>query len=290
MLKKRLIAVLIIKDGLIVQSIGFNRYLPIGKPLYPIQFVSRWDVDEIVVLDISASDENRIIDLDLLREITKKCFIPISVGGGIKSLDHVKEITRAGADKVVLNSFAIESPSIIDKISESFGSQCVTISIDVRKFEDGSYRVFKKSGKENTGLDPFEWAYEAEQRGAGEILINSIDRDGSKEGYDLSLVQKMVDRVSVPVIACGGVGKFSDFSKGITLGRASGVAAGNIFHFVEHSTILAKAQMLDSNIDVRIDSDATYYGRKFDGDGRLLMQDDDALAKISLKSMREELS
>lgn len=282
MLKKRLVACLLIRDGLIVQSIGFNRYLPIGRPKVPIEFLARWDIDEIVLLDISATSENRTLDTDLLGLLSRFCFVPLTVGGGIKTIEDVRRITGAGADKISLNAHAVANPQFISDIARVFGNQCVVVSIDCRLEEDGSYGVYTNSGSSRTGLVAEEWAKKAESLGAGEIFLNSINRDGSKKGYDLELIQRVSDSVSIPVIACGGVGTYSHFAPGIIEGHASAVAASNIFHFVEHSSILAKAHLLKSGVDIRLDSDATYEDREFDENGRLIMLSSARLAEIEL--------
>lgn len=282
MLKKRLIACLLIKDGLIVQSIGFKKYLPIGNPKYPLEFVVKWDVDEIVLLDMSASPEKRILDLKLLEVLSKSCFVPLTVGGGIRNVEDVRKLIRAGADKVSINSSAIDNPKLITEIADIFGSQCAVVSMDCKLDSDGTYRVYKNSGKEKTKLAAAQWAKEVESFGAGEIFLNSIDRDGSKTGYDVNLIKEITDAVSIPVIACGGVGDFSHFASGIKEGGASAVAAGNIFHYIEHSTIVAKMNLLQSDLDIRMDSEATYQGRKFDENGRLMMMSGKDLAKIEL--------
>jgi cyclase len=283
MLKKRLIVFLVIRNGLIVQSVGFKKYYPIGRPEFPIEFVARWDVDEIVVVDISANIESRTISAELLKLISEKCFVPLTVGGGIKSVEDVRGLTSAGADKVVINSEAVKNPRIVTEVARVYGSQCVVISIDCRLESDGTYQVYIESGSKPTGLSPQEWAATVEELGAGEIFLNSIDRDGSKLGYDLRLIKSITESVSIPVIACGGVGRFSDFSKAITEGNASAVAASNIFHFVEHSTILAKAHLLQDGIDIRIDSESSYLGRDFDENGRLVMLKSERLNEIFLK-------
>jgi imidazole glycerol-phosphate synthase subunit HisF len=289
MLKKRLVACLLIKDGLIVQSVGFNKYLPIGHPQFPLEFVVKWDVDEIILLDMSASSEKRILNIELLEVLSKSCFVPLTVGGGISSVEDVRQIIRAGADKVSINTNAIKDPAIITKIADIFGSQCVVVSMDCKLDDDGVYRVYSDSGKSPTNLSTKEWAKKVEKLGAGEIFLNSIDRDGSKKGYDNNLIKLVSDAVSIPVIACGGVGNFSHFSSGILEGGASAVAAGNIFHYIEHSTIVAKMNLLQSGIDVRMDSEATYEGRQFDENGRLMMMSGKDLSKIELNKGSKDI-
>lgn len=289
MLKKRLVACLLIRDGLIVQSIGFNRYLPIGQPRFPIEFVAKWDVDEIVLLDMSATPKKRVLDTEVLELLSRSCFVPLTVGGGIKSVDDVRRIIRAGADKVTVNAHAVVRPELISEIADIFGSQCVVVSIDCRLEKDGRYQVYTHSGARSTGLTPEFWAQRVEQLGAGEIFLNSIDRDGSKRGYDIELIQRVTDVVSIPVIACGGVGRHSHFAAGILNGGASAVAAANIFHYIEHSTIVAKAHLLRAGVDVRLDSNAKYEDRDFDASGRLMMLHADKLAGIEFKRGVKEL-
>lgn len=283
MLKKRLIACLLVRDGLIVQSQGFRTYLPIGRPRFPIEFVVKWDVDEIVLLDMSATPEGRGPDHGLIELLSHSCFVPLTVGGGITSVADVRNVIRAGADKVSVNAQALARPSLITEIAEAFGSQCAVVSIDARLDADGIYRVYSDSGRRPWGLEAAAWAVQAQQAGAGEIFLNSIDRDGSRRGYDLDLIRSVTRAVSVPVIACGGVGNYADFSPGILEGGAAAVAAANIFHHVEHSTILAKAHLLRDHVDVRLDSAARYDGREFDADGRLLMMDIDRLLEIEFE-------
>jgi len=283
LLKTRLIATLLIRDGLIVQSFGFNKYLPIGKPRFPIQFVARWDVDEIVLLDISASSENRGPHENILEMLSHYCYVPLSVGGGISSVKNVRQVIRAGADKAIINTHALARADLITEIADVFGSQCTVVSIDCRRENNGQHQVFSNSGTKATGLHPIEWAKLCVDMGAGEIFLNSIDNDGSRLGYDLELIKSVVEAVNVPVIACGGVGNFSHFAPGILETGASAVAAGNIFHHIEHSTIFAKAHMIKSGIDVRLDSQAKYDSREFDEDGRLVMHTGDYLSELELK-------
>jgi cyclase len=283
MLKKRLVACLLMRKGLIVQSVGFNTYLPIGRPRFPIEFVVRWDVDEIVLLDMSAAEENRGPDHEVIELLSHSCFVPLTVGGGIKQVSDVRALIRAGADKVSLNANALARPELISEVAEMFGSQCAVVSIDCRRGADGKYWVYSDSGRRAWNLQAAEWALKAQEAGAGEIFLNSIDRDGSRQGYDVDLIRSVTSAVSIPVIACGGVGKYSHFSAGVLEGGASAVAAANIFHHVEHSTILAKAHLLRDQVDVRLDSQARYDGRAFDANGRLLMQDMDRLHEIEFQ-------
>lgn len=279
MLKKRLIACLLLRNGLIVQSFGFNHYLPIGQPRFPIEFTVKWDVDEIVLLDMSASPVGRGPEARNLEMLSQFCYVPLTVGGGIRSVDDVRRAIRAGADKACINTHALARPQLITEIAEVFGSQCAVVSIDCRREPDGTYGVYTGSGRVATGWTAERWAGQCEKLGAGEIFLNSIDRDGARIGYDLELIKSVSQAVGIPVIACGGVGNYGHFASGIHAG-ASAVAAANIFHHTEHSTIFAKAHMLKAGIDVRMDSEAKYASRDFDEDGRLMMLEAKQLADI----------
>lgn len=281
MLKKRLIACLVMRDGLIVQSIGFNRYLPIGRPATAIEFVARWDVDEIVVLDMTATRQGRGPDLDVIGMAVERCFVPLTIGGGIRSLAQVQDVMRAGADKIAINSIALESPEFITRCADAYGSQCIVVSVDAKKTGAGRHEVFADSGSRATGFEAAAWAAEVERHGAGEIFINSIDRDGSKLGYDVDLIRSVCAAVTIPVIACGGVGTYRDFAPGVLEGGASAVAAANIFHYIEHSTIVAKAHLRRAGVDVRLDSLANYDKLNFDEQGRLLKLSDEHLEEIT---------
>jgi len=280
MLKKRLISCLVLKDNLVVQSFGFRHYLPVGKPRIAVEFMQQWDVDEIVIQDISATPEGRSINVGLVTDVSKRCFVPLTVGGGIRTVADIRAAISAGADKVIINSAALNNPEFIGQASERFGSQCIVISIDVKADSIGKYRVYSDSGTKKWELSPIEWAREIEGLGAGELLVNSIDRDGAREGYDIELLMSVSDSVGIPVIGCGGVGKMSDFVEGIIKGGVSAVAAANIFHHIEHSTIIAKAYLRNAGVDVRINTLADYKECLFDGQGRIRKIDEAILEKI----------
>ncbi len=265
MLKKRLIPCLFLKNGLVVRSQNFEYHQYFGNPYNQVERYSSWAVDELIYIDISRDEKldlrrddmkakNIPTFLDLITEISKKCFMPLTFGGKIRTIDDIFQRVKHGADKVTINTKAIEEPSFITKSSDIFGSQCIIVSIDVRKKEDGSYEVYSHNGTKPTGKDPAEWAAKAEELGAGEIFLNSIDRDGSGEGYDLELVRKVAESITIPLIACGGAGDYDDFAKVIIEGKADAAAAGNIFNFREHSTVLAKERMYEKGIPVRYHS------------------------------------
>ena len=260
MLKKRLIPTLFLKNGLIVRSENFNYHQNIGNAVAEAKRYSDWNVDELIYIDIS---RERYYDLrrndlkvksesdifNLVAEISKVCFMPLTFGGWIRTIDDIRRRIQGGADKVTINTAAIEDPSFIEKCSTTFGSQCIVVSIDY-KYIDGKPKVFK-GGLIETGLDPVDWAKEVEKRGAGEIFLNSIDRDGVAEGYDIPYIKSVVDAVNIPVIACGGAGDFYDFVDLAKQTNVSAIAAGNIFHFTELSYPRAKDLLLKNNVNVR---------------------------------------
>jgi imidazoleglycerol phosphate synthase cyclase subunit len=262
--RPRLIPVLLLKHGLIVRSQLFKVHQLIGNPMSTVERYSHWNVDELVILDISRGDEGHDLrrdDLeqqyqgdtavDVLREISKVCFMPLTFGGRIRSLDDIAERLNAGADKVTLNTAALVSPELVAQASRRFGAQCIVVSLDAKRHADGSYEVFADGARVATGRSPADWAREFERLGAGEILLNSIDRDGSALGYDLELVQSVTAAVGIPVIALGGVGRYEHFPEAIAKGRASAAAAANIFHFFELSYAHAKQACLDRGLPMR---------------------------------------
>lgn len=260
---KRLIPVILLKNGLIVRSQLFRIHQSIGNPMHTVRRLSNWNVDELILLDISTEDRHdlRRDDLQvqysdatllgLLPEIAKLSFMPLAVGGRIRTIADMRERFARGADKCVINSEAVRSPGLITQASQSFGAQAVVVSIDALRGADGRLEVFIDGGRTATGLDPAAWARECEQLGAGEILINSIDRDGSGYGYDLELVKSVAACVSIPVIACGGVGRYEDFVPAIRNANASAVAAANIFNFFELAYPHAKRTCIEAGVAMR---------------------------------------
>lgn len=257
MLKIRLIPILLLKDGLLVRSELFRIHQIIGNPINEIKRFNEWNVDEIIYLNISNKEtynlnrEDHKIkginnSIDILEEVSKTCFVPLTWGGNIKTIDEMKQCFNKGADKITLNSEAVRNPNLITKASKTFGSQAIVISIDILKNE-----VFIDGGKKATGLNPEEWAHQVEELGAGEILIQVIDRDGTGKGYDIDLIQKVTKTVSIPVIACSGIGRYDQYVDGIKAG-ASAVASANIWHFKELSDKNAKRTLLKNGIDIRI--------------------------------------
>lgn len=263
MTRPRVIPVLLLKHGVIVRSQLFKVHQVIGNPMSTVERYSQWNADELVILDISRGGEGYDLRrddlhqqyagdtaLDVLRAIAKVCFMPLTFGGRIRTLEDIAERLAAGADKVTLNTAALLDPSLVERAARRFGAQCIVLSIDARRTADGGHEVFGDGGRAATGRRPADWAREAERLGAGEVFLNSIDRDGSAQGYDLELVRSITQAVSIPVVACGGVGRYADFPAAIRAGAAA-AAAANLFHFFELSYPHAKKACLDEGIPVR---------------------------------------
>ena len=288
MLKKRLICALLLQDQLLVQSFGFRKYLPIGKARIAVEFMTNWDIDEILLIDMTATREGRRPNKELIAQVSARCFVPLTVGGGITTVSEIQEVIRAGADKICVNTWALKHPEFISEAAAIFGSQCVVVSIDAKLNGNGAYEVFSDSGRTPTGLAPAAWAERCAKLGAGEILLNAIDRDGSRQGYDLDLIRSVSDRLAIPLIALGGVGTMKHFSEGMALDNVSGAAAANIFQYFEHSTIVAKSFLRNAGHDVRLSTGARYTSFIFDDDGRILKKSDDELDQLWLEKARME--
>ena len=252
MLKTRLIPTLVLRDGTVVRSVNFKHTNIIHwKPLTAVDFFNKWAVDEIVVLDVSRDVSQRERFYDVLAGLSRKCFVPLTVGGWVTSVDDVQRLLRLGADKVAINTEAVRRPEFITECAHVFGAQCIVAAVDVRRDVDGSPAVWIDRGSERTEWAASAWAREAEARGAGEIFLTSIDREGGALGYDLDLVRLVVDAVSIPVVAFGGAFAWQHLVDGVTIGGAHAVSAANVFHFTEQSTRKAKDFMRASGIDVR---------------------------------------
>lgn len=277
MIRPRLVPCLLLKHGLIVRSQLFKVHQVIGNPISTIYRYANWNVDELVLLDISREDFHELrredlqlrytgtTALDILRHVAGVCAMPLTFGGRIRTIEDIRLRLAAGADKVAVNTRAIEEPSFVTEAARRFGSQCVVVSIDARRREDGSYEVFTDGGRRPTGMEPQEWAAQAERMGAGEIFLNSIDRDGAATGYDLDLVRQVTAATTIPVIACGGVGSYDDLPAGIQEGGAHSVSAANIFHFFESSYPLAKKACIDAGIPMRpVRLDSRWFPREPD--------------------------
>jgi len=251
MLKTRVMPTLLYRGASLVKGVAFDSWRPIGAPMQAIRVYNLRQVDELVFLDITASLEGRGPDVALIDELADECFAPLTVGGGIRTVDDVGGLLAAGADKIAVNSAAVLDPPLVSAIAETYGSQCIVVSIDARREGDGSLRVATHAGTRLIAEDPSEVARRAEASGAGEILITSIDRDGTMTGYDLDLVQRVSSAVRIPVIASGGAGNYEDMYRAIDQGGASAVAAAAIFHFTEQTPMEAKRYLAERGIPVR---------------------------------------
>ncbi|MBU6339260.1 MAG: imidazole glycerol phosphate synthase subunit HisF [Rickettsiales bacterium] len=250
MLKSRIIPCLDVKDGRVVKGVNFENLIDAGDPVLQAKFYYEEGADELCFLDITASNENRRAIFDTVKKVAEVCFIPLTVGGGIKEIDDFQQLLLSGADKVSVNSAAIKNPHLITEAANKFGSQCVIVAIDAKKNSSGNYEIFTHGGRNSTGIDAVKWAKEACKLGAGEILLTSMDKDGTKSGYDLELIKEITSQVSVPVIASGGVGNLQHMADGLKSGASAALAA-SIFHFKEYSIKQAKEFLNKENIAVR---------------------------------------
>ncbi|MDO8435681.1 MAG: imidazole glycerol phosphate synthase cyclase subunit [bacterium] len=248
MLKRRLITVLTFNNGVLFRT---KQFVPDYR--YTLNFTDAWSVDEVALLDITRPHEGeRERFYEAVELFADRCFVPLAVGGGIHTIEEVAALLRMGADKVIVNTEAFRRPSFIGEIAQLYGSQCAVVSIDAKAKDDGAYEVFVEQGRVPTGRDPASWALEAARAGAGEILITSIEKDGSLEGYDNTLNKLVCDAVAVPVLVCGGAGNWQHFADGFKEGGASAVCTTNIYHFTEPSIKSAKEYLKNAGIDVRV--------------------------------------
>ena len=253
MLAKRIIPCLDVDDGRVVKGINFVDIRDAGDPVEQARTYDAAGADELVFLDITATHEDRDIMHEVVRETADQVFIPLTVGGGLRSVEDMRAMLHAGADKVAINSAAVKDPDLITRGAEAFGNQCIVVAIDAKRTDADppSWEVVVHGGRKPTGRDAVEWAMEAEERGAGELLVTSMDRDGTKDGYDIELLRAITDRVRIPVIASGGAGTLPHLRDGLVEGGASAVLAASIFHFREHSVAEAKAFLRDADLPVR---------------------------------------
>ena len=255
-LAKRIIPCLDVDNGRVVKGVNFVDLVDAGDPVEQARFYDAAGADELVFLDITATHEQRGILREVVRHTADQVFIPLTVGGGLRTVEDMRAMLHAGADKVSVNSAALRDPGLITRGAEAFGSQCIVVAIDARRVADDPPRweVYTHGGRRPTGVDALEWAEEAERRGAGELLVTSMDRDGTKDGYDLDLLRALADRVSIPVIASGGAGTLAHLRDGLTEGRADAVLAASIFHFREHTVAEAKDFLAGAGVPVRSDT------------------------------------
>lgn len=252
MFTKRIIPCLDVNNGRVVKGINFINLRDAGDPVEVAAAYDKAGADEVVFLDITASSDNRGTVVDMVRKVAEKVFIPFTVGGGIRTVDDFKALLREGADKISINSSAINTPELIGNAADKFGSQCVVVAIDARRREDGSgWNVYKNGGRIDTGLDAVEWAMKANQLGAGEILLTSMDCDGTKAGYDIELTRMIADNVSIPVIASGGAGTKEHFYDALTEGHEDAALAASLFHYKELEIMDLKNYLADKGVSVR---------------------------------------
>lgn len=252
MFTKRIIPCLDVNDGRVVKGINFVNLRDAGDPVEVAAAYDKAGADEVVFLDITASSDHRATVVDMVRKVAEKVFIPFTVGGGIRTVEDFKVLLREGADKISINSSAINTPELIGNAADKFGSQCVVVAIDARRREDGSgWNVYKNGGRIDTGLDAVEWAMKANRLGAGEILLTSMDCDGIKAGYDIELTRQIADNVSIPVIASGGAGTKEHFYEALTEGHADAALAASLFHYKELEIMDLKNYLADRGVSVR---------------------------------------
>ncbi|MEN6478975.1 MAG: imidazole glycerol phosphate synthase subunit HisF [Anaerolineales bacterium] len=251
MLAKRIIPCLDVKDGRVVKGVNFVSLRDAGDPVENATIYSRERADELVFLDITATHESRDIVIDMVRRVADAIDIPFTVGGGLRTVEDLRAVLLAGADKTSINSSAVRTPELITEGAKRFGSQCMVVAIDATQRVEGQWEVLINGGRVSTGLDAVAWAKEVERRGAGEILLTSLDRDGTKDGYDIALTRAVADAVSIPVIASGGAGKLEHFYEALTAGGASGALAASLFHFREVTVDEVKAYLEERGVPVR---------------------------------------
>ena len=252
MFTKRIIPCLDVNDGRVVKGINFVNLRDAGDPVEVAAAYDKAGADEVVFLDITASSDHRATVVDMVRKVAEKVFIPFTVGGGIRTVEDFKVLLREGADKISINSSAINTPELIGNAADKFGSQCVVVAIDARRREDGSgWIVYKNGGRIDSGLDAVEWAMKANRLGAGEILLTSMDCDGTKAGYDIELTRQIADNVSIPVIASGGAGTKEHFYEALTEGHADAALAASLFHYKELEIMDLKNYLADRGVSVR---------------------------------------
>jgi cyclase len=253
MFTKRIIPCLDVKDGRVVKGVNFVDLRDAGDPVEIAAAYDKAGADEVVFLDITASSDHRNTVVDMVRRVAEQVFIPFTVGGGIRTVDDFKALLREGADKISVNSAAIDNPTLISDAADKFGSQCVVVAIDAKKRTDGSgFNIFKHGGRLDCGIDAVEWAVKCEKLGAGEILLTSMDQDGTKAGFDLELTKAISDAVNIPVIASGGAGEKKHFLEALTVGGADAALAASLFHYKELEISDLKAYLRENNVPVRL--------------------------------------
>lgn len=252
MLKTRIIPCLDVKDGRVVKGVNFVELVDAGDPVAQAKIYDAGGADELCFLDITASSDNRGILYEVISRVAEECFMPLTVGGGVRTLDDIRNLLLAGADKVSINTEAVKRPEFVAEAAAKFGSQCIVVAIDAKSVGDGKFQVFTHGGRSATGLDAVAWAQKMAKLGAGEILLTSMDRDGTKQGINLPLTRAVSEAVSIPVIASGGIGTLEHFSEAVQEGKADAVLAASVFHFGTYSIEQVKKSMQANGIPVRL--------------------------------------
>ena len=250
--KIRVMPTLLFKDVGLVKGVAFDSWRRVGSAMQAVKVYNLREVDELVYLDITATNDGRSPDFETVDDLADECFMPLTVGGGVRTVEHVRRLLKVGADKVAINSAAVEHPALIREIADRFGSQCVVVSIDARRRSDGTYESYTHSGRRPAGRSPAVLAKDAQAMGAGEVLLTSIDRDGTMQGYDVELTRLVSDAVSIPVIASGGAGTYAHMAEVLRDGRASAVAAASMYHFTEQTPLAAKQHLRGAGFSVRL--------------------------------------
>jgi len=252
MLKTRIIPCLDVSNGRVVKGINFIDLKDAGDPVEQAEYYDKCGADEICFLDITATHENRNTIIDIVNRTAEKCFVPLTVGGGIKSIQNIRDLLLAGADKVSINSAAVKDINFVKEASKKFGTQCMVVAVDAKKISENKWEIYTHGGRNKTGIDAIDFAIQAEKNGAGEILLTSMDKDGTKSGYDIDLLKKVTNKLTIPVIASGGVGNLNHLYEGIEKGGASAVLAASIFHYGEFTIQEAKEYLASKDVPVRI--------------------------------------
>lgn len=287
MLKKRIIACLVVREGLVVQSMGFKRYLPVGKPRIAVEFLNNWGIDEIIIVDILAGSQNKDPDYSMIKNLSEKCHVPLTVGGGIRSTEQIHKLMDCGADKIAINHGAISRPQLIEDAARIFGSQCIVVSVDAVQ-NNGSHQVYDTIHRAPLNLDVADWCMQAERMGAGEIFLTSVDRDGSCEGFDVDLYRQVPTKLKIPVIASGGAGNAMHFKDVFTKTSVSAASAANFFHFSEHAVTKVKSY-LEKDLDIRLDTPADYKDFLIDEKNRIGKREDQYLEDLLYVRIEKEI-
>lgn len=287
MLKKRVAASLIVRNGVVVQSIGFKKYLPVGKPAIAVEYLNQWGIDEIILLDITATKNRDRPHFEMISDAALKCHVPLTIGGGIQTVDQIRELMHCGADKISLNQSALYNKDLISKAAHVFGDQCVVISIDCIQTNSG-YKVFDYIKQKALDISVVDFTKEVQNLGAGEILINSVDKDGSYTGYDIDLLNRICEVATVPVICCGGARNANDFVEVFNHTNVSAASAANFFHFTEHSVNITKS-IIKKNLDIRLETFADYGDADYNSELRLIKKPDTILENMLFVRIEKEI-